>query len=72
MANRRNIGNISRIGRRSLTQRLRPRGGFETTSKNIEKNGDRGNRIFSLMAFKYGSLPANMPQRGNFLLTFNI
>ena len=30
--NRRNIGNISRIGRLGPTQRLGPRGGFETTS----------------------------------------
>jgi len=34
-ANRRNIGNISRIGRLCPTQRLKPRGGFETTSKVI-------------------------------------
>jgi hypothetical protein len=31
MANRRNIGNISRIVRLSPTQRLSPRGGFEYT-----------------------------------------
>jgi hypothetical protein len=31
-ANHRNIGNISKIGRLSPTQRLSPRGDFETTS----------------------------------------
>ena len=35
MANRRNIGNISRIVRFSSTQRLSPRGGFETTSYDL-------------------------------------
>ena len=36
MANRRNIGNISRIGRLSPTQKLSPRGGFETASIQIQ------------------------------------